>query len=173
MGVIQSLFGNHNLSPHGFCLLWEPELIWLHVSSDLAIGFAYYSIPVALAYIVWKRSDIAFGWMFWMFAAFILACGTTHLFNVWTLWHADYGIEGGVKFVTAIASIATAITLWPVVPRVMALPSPAQLRLANDALSHQVREHVASLETLRHTQERYRRLYQNTPVSIQSTNVAM
>ncbi len=27
-------------SPHGICLLWEPELIWLHVISDALIALA-------------------------------------------------------------------------------------------------------------------------------------
>jgi len=164
--LYDSLFAAQYLSPHGFCLLWDPALIWLHVSSDLVIALAYYSIPVALAYIVWKRADIAFGWLFWMFAAFILACGTTHVFSVWTLWRPDYGIEGIVKLLTAIVSISTAMALWPLVPRITALPSPVQLRRTNDALSQQVRENVASLEALRITQDRYRLLVQKTPMPV-------
>jgi hypothetical protein len=94
MSFLDGFFSSAALSPHGFCLLWRPALIWLHVASDTVIGVAYYTIPVALGYFVWKRGDIVFGWMFWMFAAFILACGTTHWFEVWTLWHADYGTQG-------------------------------------------------------------------------------
>jgi hypothetical protein len=29
--------------PHGFCLLWRPDLVALHVVSDLSIGLAYFS----------------------------------------------------------------------------------------------------------------------------------
>ena len=39
------LFDSSGLTPHGFCLLWEPGLIWSHALSDLAIGCAYYTIP--------------------------------------------------------------------------------------------------------------------------------
>ena len=39
------LFNTSGLSPHGFCLLWEPGLIWLYAISDAAIALAYYSIP--------------------------------------------------------------------------------------------------------------------------------
>ncbi|HEY0526488.1 MAG TPA: PAS domain S-box protein [Stellaceae bacterium] len=162
------LFSEADLSPHGLCLLWRPELIWLHILSDSAIGLAYYSIPLALAYFVWKRPDVAFGWVFWMFGAFIVACGTTHWVEVWTLWHPDYTAQGLLKMATAIISVATAIMLWPLVPRAIALPSPSMLRRLNDELHEQVRERNRALAVSRESEERYRTLYNKTPVALQS-----
>ena len=98
-------------SPHGICLLWEPELIWLHVASDAVIAAAYFSIPVALSIFVSKRRDVDFGWIFWAFALFIMACGFTHILSIVTLWVPIYGIEGIVKAMTAAASIVTAVML--------------------------------------------------------------
>lgn len=60
----------------------RPEVIWLHVASDALITLSYYSIPVALVFLVHQRRDLGFHWMLVMFAAFIFACGTTHIFNV-------------------------------------------------------------------------------------------
>src|SRR3954454_12439725 len=137
-----------SLSPHGICLLWRPELIWTHAISDAVIGLAYFSIPIALASLVSRRRDVAFTWVFWAFAFFILACGTTHFFSIWTLWFPDYGAEALIKAVTA-ASIATAIALWPLLPKALALPSPAQLRLANEGLEQRIRERDEALEALR------------------------
>ncbi|HXC27940.1 MAG TPA: hypothetical protein VNV38_08275 [Stellaceae bacterium] len=134
------IFNSSDLSPHGICLLWRPELIWLHVTSDAIIALSYYSIPLALTYFVLKRRDVVFGWLFWMFGAFILACGTTHVFGILTLWYPVYGIEGAVKFVTAIVSIFTAVVLWPLLPRALALPSPAMLTRANEELSAEIDE---------------------------------
>jgi signal transduction histidine kinase/CheY-like chemotaxis protein len=148
MSFLDGFFSSAALSPHGFCLLWQPALIWLHVASDTVIGVAYYTIPVALGYFVWKRGDIVFGWMFWMFAAFILACGTTHWFEVWTLWHADYGTQGLIKAVTAVLSLGTAALIWPLLPRAIALPSAADLRRVNEELSVQVRERNQAVEAL-------------------------
>ena len=54
------LFSPQEYMPHDTCFLWEPELIGLHVASDSAIAIAYYSIPIALGYFVWKRTDLAF-----------------------------------------------------------------------------------------------------------------
>ena len=120
--------------PHGYCLLWQPALIWTHVVSDALIAVAYFSIPLALIRFVNRRSDIAFGWMIWLFAIFILACGMTHVMGVWNLWHGDYGVEAIVKAITAAASVPTAILLWRLIPQALVIPSPTQLQLANDQL---------------------------------------
>jgi len=163
MQYLLALFSETGLAPHGFCLLWQPGLIWLHVVSDAIIGTSYYAIPVALAYFVWHRADIAFGWIFWMFAAFIIACGTTHFFEIWVLWHPDYGLQGLIKAVTALASIATAAALWPLLPRALALPSLAEFRNVNERLSAEVAEHRRFEEGLRRSEESFRYLFQKSP----------
>ena len=103
-----------------------------------------------------KRRDLVFGWMFWLFGGFILACGTTHVFGILTLWYPAYGIEGVVKLVTATVSIFTAMMLWPLLPRALALPSPAMLTRANEELSAQIDERNKALATPRESEERYR-----------------
>ncbi len=153
LNFLQSLLESSTLSPHGYCLTWRPELIWLHVFSDSIIAIAYFSIPFALAIFVSKRPDVEFGWVFWAFAIFIMACGTTHVFSIWTLWIPDYGIEGGVKAITAIASIVTAVMLWPLLPKLLALPSPTQLREAYAALQFQTEERRKVEEMLRQSQK--------------------
>ena len=140
------LFGPIGLTPHGFCLLWEPGLIWIYAVSDIVIGLAYFSIPLALAIIAHRRRDLIFRPLFFLFAAFIFLCGTTHLLDVLTLWVPAYGVEGLVKAVTATVSIGTAIALWRLLPQALALPSPAQLEAANAALRESEARHRASFE---------------------------
>jgi signal transduction histidine kinase len=127
------------LTPHGFCLAWDPALLDLHVVSDAVIALSYYSIPLALGYFVLRRQDLAFSWVFLLFAVFILACGTTHVLDIWTLWHADYVTQGFVKAFTALASVLTACLLWPLIPKALMVPSPAVLRQANDRLMAEIR----------------------------------
>jgi C4-dicarboxylate-specific signal transduction histidine kinase len=138
--------------PHGFCFLWSPEIVWLHAISDAVIAISYYLIPIALVYFVRKRADLPFHWMFLMFGVFIFGCGTTHVMELWTLWHGTYRLAGVIKAVTAVASVATAILLVRMMPHALALPSPAQLREANeklarahDQLEARVRERTAQL----------------------------
>jgi signal transduction histidine kinase len=126
--------------PHGFCLLWQPWLLWTMAISDFLIAAAYFSIPIALITFVRKRRDVAFGRIFWLFALFITACGLTHMIALWNLWHGHYQIEAIIKMITAAASIVTAVLLWPLLPRIIALPSPQHLREANDALRAEIAE---------------------------------
>jgi signal transduction histidine kinase len=149
----ERLLDSSMFSPHGICLLWEPELIWLHVTSDALIAAAYFSIPVALSIFVSKRPDVDFGWIFWAFAIFIMACGVTHVLSIVTLWVPIYGIEGIVKALTAVASILTAITLWPLLPKILAIPSPSQLREAKAALAEEGIHRREAEEMLRHAQK--------------------
>ena len=147
MDFLKALLGPANQLPHGVCLLWDTNLVWLHVVSDAVIMLAYYAIPFGLVYFVRKRQDLAFHWIFLLFGAFIFACGTTHLMNIWTLWQPLYVLEGGIKLLTAGASIVTAIILVPLIPKALALPSPSQLAAANQTLLQQIREreHVEAL----------------------------
>jgi signal transduction histidine kinase/CheY-like chemotaxis protein len=153
LAFLQDLLDSSTLSPHGICLLWRPELIWLHVVSDALIALAYFSIPFALSIFVSKRRDVEFGWVFWAFAIFIMACGLTHVFSIWTLWIPDYALEGVVKALTAAASVVTAIMLWPLLPKILALPSPTQLSEAHAALKHQIDERLKTEEMLRQSQK--------------------
>src|SRR6202051_5033850 len=127
---LSKLFSS-DFMPHGHCYFWNPEIVWLHATSDGLIALSYYFIPLMLIYFVRKRRDLAFGWMFVMFGIFILGCGTTHLMEIWTLWHGTYRLAGVFKAITAAASVATAVAFIPLLPRAMALPSPSQLQQAN------------------------------------------
>lgn len=115
--------------PHGYCYSWKPGLVWLHLVSDVLIAVAYFSIPLTLVYFIRKRKDLPFNWMFLCFGTFILACGSTHLMEVWTLWHGTYWLSGAIKALTALASVPTAILLLYLVPHAVALPSPQAMRL--------------------------------------------
>ena len=131
------------LMPHGSCVLWYPELLWLHVGSDGLIALSYLTISLVLVVLVRKR-QLPFGWMFQLFSAFIVLCGFTHLAAIWVMWSPDYLAEGGVKLVTALVSAATAVLLIPLLPRVMLLRSPTTLESLNRALADQVAERVAA-----------------------------
>jgi len=142
--ILSSFFVTGPFIPHGHCYLWKPSLVWLHLVSDSLIALAYYSIPLTLFYFVRKRQDLPFSWIFLLFATFIVSCGTTHILEIWTLWYPTYWLSGGVKAITAIVSLLTAYMLVPLVPQALALPSPAQLEQANQALQTQIqrRSHI-------------------------------
>jgi PAS domain S-box-containing protein len=135
--------------PHGHCYLWNTPLVWLHLLSDLIIAFAYYSIPLTLLYFVQKRQDVPFPQIFALFGAFIVACGTTHLMEIWTLWHPTYWLSGAIKALTAAISLYTATVLVPLVPQALTLASPGQLAIATQALTVQIAERERAEASLR------------------------
>src|SRR5260221_8577412 len=134
MGFIEYLFSADGFMPHGHCYLWRPGVLWLHILSDALITLAYFSIPFTLVYFVRRRKDLEFHWMFLCFAVFIVACGTTHLMEIWVIWHPTYWLSGAVKAITALVSVPTAILLLKLVPQALVLPSPAALQKARDEL---------------------------------------
>jgi len=154
MNLLSEWLSSNGLMPHGFCYQWKPALIWLHSVSDALIALAYFSIPIALIHLVRKRRDIPFSWMFVCFGVFIAACGATHLMDVWTLWIPSYWFSGGVKVITALASIPTAVSLVRLVPQALSLPSPEAMRAANEELIRQD-------AVLKKSEERFRQMAEN------------
>ncbi len=113
--------------PHGHCYLWTPSLLWTFVVSEGLIALSYFSIPVGIIYYVEKREDIDFNWMFILFSLFIFSCGITHLIGIWTIWQPDYWMDAAFKAVTAAISFVTAVMLWPLIPKLLKMPSHKQL----------------------------------------------
>lgn len=146
------------LLPHGICLSWKPSLLLLHVLSDGLIAASYFSIPFGIAHFVSQRKDLEYRWMFILFAGFILACGTTHLMDIWTLWHPDYQVQGIIKAITACISVASAILLWPVIGKALRLPSPKQLARINAELQREIRSRQATVAELEQEAMERRRL---------------
>lgn len=152
--VLTHFLSSSGFIPHGHCYLWKPTLVWLNIASDTLITLAYYCIPFLLIYIVRKRSDLPFDWIFLLFASFIVACGTGHLIDVWTIWHPVYWISTSIKVLTALISLGTGGVLFWLIPKILKIPSPRQLEEANCQLAAQIRERQAIEEELRASQAR-------------------
>jgi signal transduction histidine kinase len=150
MTICGSLFDSGSFMPHGGCYLWSQSLIALQAISDGLIALAYYSIPFTILYFVRKREDLKFQWIFVSFAIFVLACGTTHLMEIWNIWHADYWLSGAIKAITAVVSVSTAILLVRLLPKALALPGADALEKARAELEIRVHDRTAELvETAR------------------------
>jgi signal transduction histidine kinase len=144
--IVLDWLGSRHWEPHGHCFLWTPSLLWTIVVSNLLIGVAYYSIPLALLTLVRRRQDLIHRNVFVLFAIFIFGCGTTHLVKLWTIWQPVYWLQGWTDAITAAASVVTAVVLWPLLPRVLQMPSTAQLVEANEALAAANRRLQAALD---------------------------
>src|SRR5258706_16010873 len=101
------LFSTYGFPARWQCGLWTDFHGWLYICSDLAVWAAYFVIPVFLIKLVRQRPGIPFPVVFWLFGAFILFCGLTHLMDATMFWWPAYRLNGLVRFATAIISWAT------------------------------------------------------------------
>ncbi|WLH01099.1 sensor histidine kinase [Pseudomonas beijingensis] len=143
MNDLLALLTDKRFMPHGHCYMWRPDLLWTNVIADGLITLSYVTIPFTLLYFIHKRKDVPFDWMLAAFGVFILACGTSHVMEILTIWQPYYWLSALVKVITAIASVITAILLVRLVPAALKIPSPRQLAKVNDEL----REAQAELVT--------------------------
>jgi signal transduction histidine kinase len=154
------LFDSRPFVPRTQCGGWSEELMWVTIASDALIWLAYMAIPLLLFWVGRKRPDFPHRRMIWLFVAFIVSCGFTHLVDVFTFYDPHYRLGAAVRALTASASWATVIALVPITPKLLSMRSPAdlereidqrriaedKLRQANESLEARVRERTAELE---------------------------
>jgi PAS domain S-box-containing protein len=167
-----------NFIPHGHCYLWRADVLWLHVGADALIAASYYAIPLAIVYFVRRRRAVLpYWWVAALFATFIFLCGTTHLMNIWTIWHPDYVVDGLIKLATGLVSATTAVLIFAALPRVLALRTPielqdvvgartAELQAANLRLRDEIAARERTEAALRASEIRFRATFENAAVGI-------
>ena len=132
------LFDTSDFPARWHCGHWTPVHGWFHIISDLAIAAAYSVIPLALAGYWWlKRGELVFPRLFWLFAAFIFSCGSTHVVEAIIFYHPIYRFSAVMKVVTALASWATVVALLRIAPQAIHLPG---LQRANARLEEQLQK---------------------------------
>ncbi|NDU92680.1 MAG: PAS domain S-box protein [Ferrovum sp.] len=150
---LSRFLGTNGYLPHGYCLSWSQPLLLTNVISDVLIFLAYFSMPVTLGYFAWRRQDFPYRSLLWMFSIFIMACGITHLMGAVVLWLPLYRLDAFFKAITALASVATAIMIWPMIPKLLKMSSPEKLKAVNETLQREIEKRKAVEEDLRLAKE--------------------
>lgn len=173
-----------------------PLLMMVMALANAIIAISYASIPFFLIVFVRKRKDMPFTWIIFLFGLFILACGTTHIMHVIGLWWEVNWWQATVDALCAIISLATAIVLWPYLPKLLAIPSPAQLRMvnaelqkaynevdqrvkdrteelviANLQLQEEIEERKKAEEATHQSEEKFRNVFENSVVGKSLTSI--
>ena len=128
---LEPLFLDELLMLHGHSYLWQPELIWLHVTYNSLIALFYYSISLLVFYVVRQRQDLPYVGILKMFGAFTLVGGTTHLIDIWTLWHPNYWLAGAIEAIAAVIALFAVLLLVLLLPKLLRQPYSAQLEAVN------------------------------------------
>ena len=80
------------------------------------------------------------------------------MIGISTLWKPVYWLDRSIKALTAAFSFTTAMMLWPLIPKALALPSPRQLEEMNRELQGQIAERETAVQKLQQSEERFRLL---------------
>lgn len=123
-----------------YCGSWTPLHGWIHITADLMVAGAYLAIPLVIFFFTLRRRDVPFPRVFWLFGAFIIACGTTHFIEAIIFWEPVYRLSAIAKVTTAAVSWVTVIALVQVVPQALRYP-----RL--EALNHKLKQANDDLES--------------------------
>jgi len=125
----KKLFDSSDWPPRWHCGQWTEFHGWLYIISDLLIWSAYFTIPVVIIRFISKKQDIRFTRLYFMFAAFILACGATHFLDALAFWIPVYRLNALARFITGVVSWATVFYLVKYLPFVFSLKSQKELEI--------------------------------------------
>jgi len=101
------------------CGNWSSFHGWLYITSDIAIWLAYFVIPAIIIFFIQKRHNLPFIPVFWLFGAFIILCGSTHLIDAIMFWWPGYRLSALLRMLTALVSLATAFVLIRDLPKLV------------------------------------------------------
>jgi two-component sensor histidine kinase len=134
---------------YAYCTSAEPVANWrpIAISTNIAIALAYFWIPTDMGIVFYRwRREIPFPWLWTGFAVFIIACGISHVAHA---FHAlrqvtPYtGIELSILMFTAVVSLVTAVGFTFILPRIMSLTAPSEIKKRLEA---EVEKATADLE---------------------------
>lgn len=129
----KKLFDASDFSPRWQTGNWTEFHGWLYIASDLLIWSAYFAIPlIIIRFITGRKSRIAFNNLYFLFAAFILACGFTQLIDAIIFWSPVYRFSALIKFFTAVISWITVFALIKVLPKAFSFKTAAELQAEID-----------------------------------------
>jgi PAS domain S-box-containing protein len=123
---------------HAYPSLADHRLTWLHAVSGTLIALACFSIPATLLLFLRKRKDLRHGWVFDLFAIFLVFCGLSQAVGVWNLWHSDHWVGAIIRVITAAISIPVAILVVRQVPWALELPTNRDWIKANADLQSEI-----------------------------------
>jgi hypothetical protein len=126
---IKELFDASGFLTLGQCGPWSESLKHIYITSRCFISLAYVFMAICLI-LIWKkrRCDMEYGWILLCFAAFIAACGLTHICDVAVFWWPGYRLFALVRSVTAILSVVTAAWLPWVTKLALKLLTPERFQ---------------------------------------------
>jgi PAS domain S-box-containing protein len=115
------------------------------------IWSAYFTIPLVILKYLSRKQEIRFTRLYFLFAAFILACGSTHFFDAIAFWIPVYRLNALLRLITGALSWITVFYLVKMLPMAFSLKTEKQLtaeigqRMMAEENSRQSREQIETI----------------------------
>jgi signal transduction histidine kinase/BarA-like signal transduction histidine kinase len=138
----------NDLMPHGFCIRWSWDLITIYVLSNGLLFLAYMYIGISLMAFARLHNKVSWNPLLWLFSAFIVTCGITHIMEIVTFWQPYYWMDAALKSLTALVSIATVVYIAPRFNMLLHLHTNEDLELINQKLNIEITERKKSHQLL-------------------------
>ena len=155
---VLQIFFDGNFISNEYKRLWASSIFRLQVASDFIMIVSCLSIFLMLVHCLRQRPEIPFPKLFWLFCSLIMACGTTHLLDIWSLWHLDYGLSSFFKVIAAGVACSMARELVSI-PKALALPNRLNLENANPSQAEEAMQQAKNQLEIR-VEERTQELKQ-------------
>jgi len=127
LDFFKKLLDTDDWPPRWHCGKWSDFHGWLYIISDILIWAAYFAIPVIIIRFITYKKHQRFIKLYFLFAAFILACGATHLLDAITFWIPLYRLSALTRAITAVVSWLTVFNLIKLLPYAFSLKPPQLL----------------------------------------------
>jgi signal transduction histidine kinase len=127
MDSVRSFLFSDGEAAQGFCIACDAALLHTHVAADLLLVLSFFAIAVLIVVSLRRREHPSLTGPAVLFAAFIALVGLAHLLSIVTMYLPWYGVQGSVKLVAGVFSVATALTLWKLLPQTLKIPSVSRL----------------------------------------------
>ncbi len=131
---MDQLLTTDGFTPLGLCFKWNSVLLLMLIVGNLLTAVSFFTIPVAVLSYLRKTQFPVTHWIFYLFTSACLACGVSHAIRVCTVFNPVFGLSAVFDVLSGGAFLATSIMLWPLIPKLLALPQPAQMEKAYDEL---------------------------------------
>ncbi|MBN8854127.1 MAG: hypothetical protein BGO55_07020 [Sphingobacteriales bacterium 50-39] len=140
---------------------------WLYILSDLLIWLAYFAIPFIIIRFIARQQEVRFARLYYFFAAFILACGATHLLDAVTFWIPLYRLSALMRAITAIISwmaVFYLIRQLPYAARALKARVSLEVDIAayKEAAANQQIKNILAQES----RQLFKNVFDNSPVGI-------
>ena len=143
---------------------------WLHPVADAVMAIAFTVLFIAFFHFLQERRDLT--QTKFPLIIFIVLLGlhtSVHLAEVYSFWHPVLLVSGLLKALTAIAAASTAVAVWPLLPRLLKVPSAKTLQEINLKLQNEITERARVEEVLKLHQDHLELLVQARTQDLENT----